>query len=509
MNRASSALASSLACAFFLASAAAEAASPTTASDKIVTIAGARYYQTAYDGKLRPLPPIDRTLTTAAMRNAPVAPLPTGLPLPSRVMLDEEGYVTPVKDQGGRGSCTIFSSVGAIESEYRRQLGLTLDLSEEYLINMINDGRAPNWVGGEVTEKLLVASLYGLPPTTDVPYIADDSVTTHELDQVFGVVPGSSAETTLLGDVWTVPLMRDIANYNTLVYPAAQAHADAIYGPAPDAISAVQASYMDPTPYETLLAAGHAISFETAVGAWEWVSAGTLGYNPNGDQTIDHAILLVGYDHAKQIFRIKNSWGAGWNGNGYADFTYELFLKTVTSPHYVTALRSPSTPTGGNGIARGFWNVVLDGDPGVVIIQRAYSDAISSAPAGYFYGDDGVTAPLDWISGDATHAVLARSGGDRIQTIHLTAGANGWTYLGNGSDDAGSIYTARGVWCRTAPAATANLSPATYVQTTADPYVFPTGTCSPGETITHRVIKPSCPEGCRCSGGKVILGSCS
>lgn len=35
-----------------------------------------------------------------------------------------------------------------------------------------------------------------------------------------------------------------------------------------------------------------------------------------------HAVALVGYDDARQAFLLRNSWGAGWNGDGHAWFPY-------------------------------------------------------------------------------------------------------------------------------------------------------------------------------------------
>jgi cathepsin L len=42
----------------------------------------------------------------------------------------------------------------------------------------------------------------------------------------------------------------------------------------------------------------------------------------NNGNTINHAILLIGWSDAKQAWLIKNSWGTGWGDSGYAWIHY-------------------------------------------------------------------------------------------------------------------------------------------------------------------------------------------
>ena len=41
--------------------------------------------------------------------------------------------------------------------------------------------------------------------------------------------------------------------------------------------------------------------------------------NPRCFEKLDHAVLLTGYDG--EVWRVKNSWGAGWGENGYIRFS--------------------------------------------------------------------------------------------------------------------------------------------------------------------------------------------
>jgi C1A family cysteine protease len=51
-----------------------------------------------------------------------------------------------------------------------------------------------------------------------------------------------------------------------------------------------------------------------------------------------HAVLLVGYDDAKQWFIVRNSWGASWGDKGYCYMPYAYWTDSQLSDDFWTAL---------------------------------------------------------------------------------------------------------------------------------------------------------------------------
>src|SRR5579871_3058540 len=108
-----------------------------TAQDRIITEAdGTRWVQTAHDGQKHPLVTLETeqsagvlSLVQGTRAYGVCAPRTvTSTSSPDRVMLDEEGWITPVKDQGGRGTCNVFSAIAMLENAYLvEQFKLTSD----------------------------------------------------------------------------------------------------------------------------------------------------------------------------------------------------------------------------------------------------------------------------------------------------------------------------------------------------------------------------------------------
>lgn len=52
-----------------------------------------------------------------------------------------------------------------------------------------------------------------------------------------------------------------------------------------------------------------------------------------------HAVLAVGYDHAKRLLIFRNSWGTGWGDRGYGYLPYEFVASSALTWDFWTVRR--------------------------------------------------------------------------------------------------------------------------------------------------------------------------
>jgi len=65
----------------------------------------------------------------------------------------------------------------------------------------------------------------------------------------------------------------------------------------------------------------------TVTTAWDLPSVSRTGVlplpHPSDKENGGHALLIIGYDDQKRLFKFKNSWGASWGAKGYGFAPYE------------------------------------------------------------------------------------------------------------------------------------------------------------------------------------------
>lgn len=210
------------------------------------------------------------------------------------------GYFSSVKNQGQCGSCWAFSTVGNMEGAYLKRKGApqgrveldgsigvsaaSPDLSEQQLLSCNPWGWACN--GGYFAYDMLMTSKAG--PT--------------------GYYPGAAWETAF-------PYVAD-------------AGACAI-GAKPHYVPVINWGYVatsSTTPsVEAIKSAIYRYgSVSAGVYADEYFSAYAGGVFSDGQNydSINHAILLVGWDDAKGAWLLKNSWGPSWGVDGFMWIKY-------------------------------------------------------------------------------------------------------------------------------------------------------------------------------------------
>lgn len=180
--------------------------------------------------------------------------------------------VTPVKNQGGCGSCWAFASTEVVESAYAIASGKLLDLAPQTFVSCMKN---PNGCGGTGGCGGAIAELafnytkdYGMALSKDFPYTASDSACLQYTPAV------------KVGGYVRLPSNNALALQNAI----------ATVGPVAVSVSASWGGY-----------------------------GGGIFAGCTGDQDIDHAVVAVGY--SSDYWLIRNSWGQWWGEGGYIRLT--------------------------------------------------------------------------------------------------------------------------------------------------------------------------------------------
>jgi cathepsin L len=179
------------------------------------------------------------------------------------------GKVTPVKDQGGCGSCWDFAAMAAYESAYLIRNNVTTDTSEQHVLDCSGAGTCGGGWYGPVWDWM---ETHGVTTEASLPYTATDHVCPSGIS-------GSYKDVTwgYVGSGSSVPSVDQIK----------QALCD--HGPLAVAMMATSL-------------------FQAYTGGV---------FNEPGVSGINHAVTIVGWDDSKQAWLVKNSWGTGWGMSGY------------------------------------------------------------------------------------------------------------------------------------------------------------------------------------------------
>lgn len=197
--------------------------------------------------------------------------------LPERV--DLSGTLPPPRSQGSTQSCTSWSATyGAATQAWRRNDDAAAILSPAFTYNQVSDD----------------------------PYCQR----------------GTRISTTLnlLRDVGALPMSAfafDGGWCGRRPSPAERAEA-ARYRIR--AWSAFDAS--DPVNVKGQIADGRVVIVSMPIGSALHAHRGDGLFATDSEPTSRHALLAIGYDDARQAFRIQNSWGRDWGDGGYAWFGY-------------------------------------------------------------------------------------------------------------------------------------------------------------------------------------------
>jgi cathepsin L len=208
---------------------------------------------------------------------------------PSRKDWREEGVVTPVKNQGGCGSCWAFAATECVESHYMIAAGGDdgTVLAPQYYVNCVKNPQSCGGTGGcqgAIAELAFnLTAQVGIPLEKDLPYTG--------------------------------------SNGNCGSYPEAVTCDGYVQVPANDA-----------SELETALATKGPVAVSVAANWGRYAGGIYEGGCSSSGCTINHAVLAVGYD--QDYWLIRNSWGSSWGEGGYIRLTrsHDTTTYTDTNP---------------------------------------------------------------------------------------------------------------------------------------------------------------------------------
>ena len=223
-----------------------------------------------------------------------------GPALPSYWDWRQHNGVTPVKDQGNCGSCWAFSTVGTMEAMILLGSGTTTDLSEQQLVSCNTSGWSCN--GGNYAFDMEISP--GAMLESCFPYQAANVACQSGCPHVYQLSSWGYVD-------------------NSYSVPSTTAIKNAIYTYGPISVCVAVDNY------------------------FEAYSGGV--FNHNSATSIDHAIVLVGWDDTNGCWIMKNSWGTGWGESGYMRIAYGCDQIGYAAAYAVWVSPEPLKITPGTG----------------------------------------------------------------------------------------------------------------------------------------------------------------
>jgi len=189
-----------------------------------------------------------------------------------------KGAVTSVKDQESCGSCWAFAAVAALEGNYFITNRTSVRGAEQQVLDCSKGGSCK---GGWYMDAWDNLQGYGTADLSGYPYLASDQSCT-----------------------WSQP---------TPFHWGAWGFVEPSNPATPPPVAKMKASLCQRGPI--------AVAMVSGTPGFDGYKGGVLNDNV-GNQKLDHAVTIVGWDDSKQAWLVKNSWGPRWGLGGYVWINY-------------------------------------------------------------------------------------------------------------------------------------------------------------------------------------------
>ncbi len=185
------------------------------------------------------------------------------------------GIWSPVKDQGSCGACWAFATIGIMEAAMIQSQGVTEDLSEQHLVSCNPWAFGCN--GGWFASDMMLSP--GAALESCFHYVAYDAPCEDTCAYPYAASSWSYVKSDS-GIPKTADIKAAIVNYGSV---AGAVYVDSYF-------QAYNSGVFD-------------VSFNYS--------------------SVNHAVVLCGWDDSKGAWLMKNSWGTGWGENGFMWIKYE------------------------------------------------------------------------------------------------------------------------------------------------------------------------------------------
>jgi len=225
-----------------------------------------------------------RSMTAYKPSTHPIVRLESTGANPTSIDWRQKGVVTPVKNQGGCGSCWAFSATETVESAYAIASGKLLELAPQTYVNCVKNPDQCGGTGGceGATMELAfnLTAQTGIALESDLPYKGRDAACSS--------------------------------------YKAAVKVTGYVKNPINDAAA-----------LETAVATKGPQAITVAAEPWMSYGGGVFnGCTGSLGADLDHGVQLVGY--TQDYWMVRNSWGSFWGDNGYIYISRASDAKTAT-----------------------------------------------------------------------------------------------------------------------------------------------------------------------------------